>query len=162
MRYIDNAARRPAIGDLPKRAAPLLIAALVLLGAICTTHLANAQIINQIDADITHAFVIGNTTLPPGKYTFRMLPDSDLSAMTVTSADGKHSVEFLVRESQANHTPQHSELVFACYGQKEFLTRVLEQGSKIGVAVAELSRQELRLQKQGQHPVEQTESSQGT
>ena len=67
-------------------------------------------------------------------------------------------MEFLVREARANHTPQHSELVFSRYGNQEFLTRIFEQGSKLGSAVAEAPRAELKLQKKGQHPVEHTET----
>jgi hypothetical protein len=117
----------------------------------------SAQIGRPIEAKIDHAFTIANTTLPPGQYTFQMLPGSDLTVMTATSADGKTADEFLVRESEAQTTPKHSELYFNRYGGHEFLTRIYEQGSRIGVAVAEPSRMELRLQKQGQHAVEHGE-----
>jgi len=119
--------------------------------------LLSAQIANPIEAKINHKFTIGNTTLPPGQYTFQMLSGSDLTAMTVTSADGNTADEFLVRESEAQSTPKHSELYFNRYGGHEFLTRIYEQGSRIGAAVAEPSRLELRLQKQGQHAVEHGE-----
>jgi hypothetical protein len=126
---------------------------LMMVGA----QLASAQITNPIKAHFTHRFTIGNTTLPPGQYTFRMMPDSQLSVMTVRSHDGNIDEEFLVREATAPNTPKHSELFFNRYGDREILSKVYEQGSRTGVAVVEPSREEMRLQKQGQHPVEHAE-----
>jgi hypothetical protein len=135
----------------------LHVAALALL-TVCTAQFSSAQITDGIRVTMSHPFIVGNTTLPPGQYDFRMLSNSDLSAMTVTSADGNAATEFLVRESQANHVPQHTELVFNRYGKEEYLRRIYEKGNQIGVALEEPSRKELRLQKAGQHPVEHTES----
>jgi hypothetical protein len=39
---------------------------------------ANAQIANAIQAHVNHSFMIGDKTLPPGEYTFRMESNSDL------------------------------------------------------------------------------------
>jgi hypothetical protein len=117
----------------------------------------NAQITNEIRAHLDHSFVIGNTTLPPGDYTFRMVQDSDLSEMTATSANDKTSVEFLVRTTVADHTPSHSELTFRKYGNTEFLNRIFETGSKDGAEVTETGRQEARLVKKRQHAMEHTE-----
>jgi len=86
-----------------------------------------------------------------------MLQDSDQSIMTATSADGNEGIEFLVRESIDSHTPRHTELIFNRYGNKEFLTHIYEIGDKTGVAVAENSREEMRLRKQGKAPFEHTE-----
>jgi hypothetical protein len=126
---------------------------LMMLGA----QSSSAQVTNPIKASITHRFIIGNTTFPPGQYTFRMMPDSDLSVMTARSPDGNTADEFLVREAKAPNTPDHSELIFNQYGNKQLLSKVYEQGSRIGVAVVEPSREELRLQKHGQHPIEHVE-----
>lgn len=116
-----------------------------------------SQIIGGIEANINHPFVVGDTTLPPGHYIFRMMSGSDLTAMTVTNAATDTSVEFLVREAVGSHTPQHSELVFNRCGNKEFLTKIFEIGSKTGVAIQQPSREEARLEKQGQQPVEHAE-----
>jgi hypothetical protein len=118
--------------------------------------------VDKVEANVPHSFIVGNTTLPAGKYDFRVMQGADMSVMIVTTADGKHSVDFLVREAQADHSPRSTELMFNRYGQKEFLSRVFEQGSKLGVAVAEPPRQELRLQKQGQHPMQHVETSKGS
>jgi hypothetical protein len=120
-------------------------------------QLASAQITNTINAHLTHKFTIGDTTLPPGQYTFRMAPDTDLSVMSVRSLDGNIAEDFLVRESRATDMPKHSELIFDRYGKTELLDKIYEQGSRTGVAVVEPSMAESRLQKQGQHPVQHTE-----
>jgi hypothetical protein len=132
----------------------------VLVGLLFVTPGAlwlNAQITNEIRTHIDHSFVIGNTTLPPGEYTFRMVPNSDLSVMTATNENDKTSVAFLVREAIDDHTPNHSDLVFRRYGNTEFLDKIFEVGSKDGVAVTETSRQEASFVKQGQHAIEHHE-----
>ena len=134
----------------------VLTIAIITIGA----QSAHAQIVSPIEAHINHPFTIGNLTLPPGQYTFRMLSGSDLTAMTVTSADGNTTDEFLVREAEAPNPPAHAELFFNRYGNHEFLTKLFEPSSRLGVAVIEPSRQELRLQKQGQHPTEHVEEQQ--
>jgi hypothetical protein len=132
----------------------------VLLGfvfVIPSTPFLNAQITNTIQAHIDHSFVIGNTTLPPGEYTFRMLQDTDLQAMTATSENDKTSVSFNVRMTIDDHTPRHSELTFRKYGDTEFLSKIFELGSKNGAEVTEPSRDEKRFAQQGLHPTEHTE-----
>lgn len=123
-------------------------------------QLSSAQIVNAVKANLAHRFTVGNATLPPGQYTFRVMQGTDMMVMTVTSADGNTSDEFLVREATTPNTPKHTELVFNRYGTHEFLTKIFEKGSKIGEAVVEPSREELRLQKQGQHPIEHVEEQQ--
>jgi len=117
----------------------------------------HAQIVGQIGADIHHRFTIGEATLPPGKYVFHMTAHRSLSVMTVTSANGKTSHEFIVRESVDSHVPHHDELVFDRYGQNEFLTHIYQRGEKVGVTVGEPSREEAQMQKQGETAVEHTE-----
>jgi hypothetical protein len=139
------------------RAGTLVPILVTLLLATIGARLTNGQITNPIEAHIDHRFIIGNTTLPPGDYTFRMLQDSDLSAMSATSKNDKVNVDFLVRESMLDHTPRHSELVFRKYGNYEFLSKVFESGSKSGVELTETSRHKSRLVKQGQPGMEHTE-----
>ena len=111
----------------------------------------------RFEPTVDHSFIIGNTTLLPGEYTFRMMQDSDLAVMTATSENDKTSVDFIVRETTADHTPSHSELVFRKYGNTEFLSKIFEGGSKSGGEVTETSRQEARLAKRMQHAMEHTE-----
>jgi hypothetical protein len=101
--------------------------------------------------------VIGEKTLPPGEYTFRMMEGSDLSVMTVAGKNGKIIADFHVQAAIDDHRPNHSELVFRKYGNTEFLNKVFETGSKTGVAVAETSKQEKRFVDQGQRAIEHSE-----
>ncbi|MBV8553241.1 MAG: hypothetical protein JOY54_18235 [Acidobacteriaceae bacterium] len=128
---------------------------LVLLVSFLGVHL-NAQITDQVNADISHPFIVSTKTLPAGKYVFRM-QEGNNTIMTVTSADGKDSDTFIVRESIAKATPAHTELVFNRYGDKEFLKNVYEGGNKMGVRVVETSKVEKQLVAQGQQPVTHTE-----
>ncbi len=117
----------------------------------------NAQIMGEIRAHVDNSFVIGNTTLPPGEYTFRMMQDSDLSLMTATSENEKTSVTFIVGDAVDDHTPRHSELVFRKYGNTEFMNKIFESGSKSGVRLTETGREEARFAKQGLQATEHSE-----
>jgi len=117
----------------------------------------HAQITDEIQAHLDHSFVVGNTTLPPGDYTFRVEQDSELAVMTVTSTTGKTTVDVLVQQTTANHTPVHSELTFRKYGNTEFLNKVFERGSKDGAQVTETGRQEEHFAKESLQATEHTE-----
>ena len=117
----------------------------------------NAQITNSIRANIKHSFVIGDKTLPPGEYTFRIEGNTDNGVMNVQNQRGDTLAQFSVRESLDNQRPKHSELVFKRYGNAEFLSKVYEGGSKSGVAVTETSKEEAHLVSQGQHGIEHAE-----
>jgi hypothetical protein len=116
-----------------------------------------AQITNPIDAHINHSFVVGDKTLPPGEYTFRIESNTDLGVMNVRNRHGDVVAQFDVRQSMDNHRPRHSELVFRRYGNTEFLTKVYEAGSRSGVAVTETGKAERALVNEGQHAFEHTE-----
>jgi hypothetical protein len=135
--------------NFTKSAPALAVLLLVMLGA----PRLHAQIVNEVRASIDHSFMIGNTILPAGGYTFRMMPDSDLSVMTVTSQNDKTSVAFVVRNTVDDHTPAHTEIEFRKYGNTEFLNKIYEMGSKTGAEVTE----EAHLVKQGQQPKLHTE-----
>jgi hypothetical protein len=133
--------------------APVLITFFAAAGA----QIMNAQVINAIQAHVDHSFLIGDKTLPPGEYTFRMTENPDQSLMIVTGQNGANVAQFLVRQSIDNHRPSHTELVFHRYGNTEFLSKMFEAGSKEGVAVTEPSKQEERLIDQGQQALEHSE-----
>jgi hypothetical protein len=117
----------------------------------------NAQIINAIRAHVDHTFVIGDKTLPPGEYTFRVTTDPDQSLMIATTQNGTNVAQFLVRQSIDDHRPSHSELVFHKYGNTEFLSKVYQAGSRDGLAVTEPSKQETHLIHEGQQALEHSE-----
>lgn len=134
--------------------APILASfVLLIFGALCL----NAQPANPIEAHIDHSFVIGEKTLPPGQYTFRIEHNTSVGVMRVENQRGDNVAQFEVRQTTADHRPQHSELVFRKYGNTEFLSKIFEGGSRTGVALTETSKQEERLVSTGQHAIEHTE-----
>lgn len=137
-----------------KKVLPVLVGLLFLIPG---APWVSAQIANEIKAHIDHPFVIGDTTLPPGDYTFRVMQGTELSVMTATNENDKTTVNFIVRDTQAEHTPAHSEVVFRKYGNTDFLSKIFESGSKLGAEVTETSREEAHFVKQGMHPTEQWE-----
>jgi hypothetical protein len=136
-----------------------MLAATALLGA-AGAQWANAQITNPIQAHVNHSFMIGDKTLPPGDYTFRIEGNSDEGIMIAQNKNGDNVAQFNVRQSIDNHRPKHSELVFQKFGNTEFLSKVYEGGSKNGVALTETSKEESRLVSAGQHGIEHTEAQQ--
>lgn len=117
----------------------------------------HAQITNSIHAHIGHSFIAGESTLPPGDYTFRIERNTDENVMKIQNSAGDNVAQVLVRQSTDKTMPKHSELIFKKYGNEEFLSKVYESGSKAGVAVSEISKQEKQLMQNGQHGSEHTE-----
>ncbi|MGP0075526.1 MAG: hypothetical protein ACLPWF_26725 [Bryobacteraceae bacterium] len=140
-----------------KKHARALAPALVGFFFLAAAPWLNAQITDPIQAHVNHSFVIGDKTLPPGDYTFRMEMNSNLSVMTVTNGDGEAMGVFPVRQAIDDHTPNHSWLVFRKYGDAEFLSKIFEAGTDAGAAVSETSKQEERFVSQGQRAVEHSE-----
>jgi hypothetical protein len=120
-----------------------LFIALVFALTIYPTK-AQAQIIGQLDVNVPFQFHAGNTKFPSGKYFIHLLDDSDLTVMEISSADGSTSALFEVRTTQASSTPAKSELIFNKYGNRYFLSKVVEEGSSSGSEVFE-SRYEKRV-----------------
>ncbi len=136
---------------------PALAVLAAFVAVLCSAPLVRSQIVGEVTATIHHKFIVANTTLPAGKYIFKMLTGSDLTVMTCRAADGDVAVEFLVDEAQAPTTPSRTELMFHRYGKDEILRQIFESGNKMGVAVAEPSRDELRHLEKGEKPYEHAE-----
>ncbi len=125
--------------------------------AVLFLPVAGAQVQDTIRAHVDHSFMIGDTTLPAGDYTFRNVQKEDHEVMTATDTnDRSHAVDFIVRPTIADHTPRHSELVFHRYGNTEFLAKIFEGGSRNGMEVTETGKQEAQYAKQ-QRASEHTE-----
>jgi len=133
----------------------LVLAALLMMTV--PAPFSNAQITGLMQANIPHSFMIGDKVFPPGQYTFRMESNTNLNVMTVQNQKGDNLAQFAVRESTADHTPRHSELVFRKFGNTEFLSKIYERGSKIGSALTETGKEEQRMVSQGLHATEHTE-----
>jgi hypothetical protein len=107
----------------------------VVLGM--STISAQGQIIGQLEADIPFTFHAGGAKLPPGKYVIHVTDNSDLGVMEIESADGRTAALFNVREAQDSTDPKKSELVFNHYGNRYFLSKLFDEGEKVGSAVVE-------------------------
>jgi len=122
-----------------------LFIALVFALTICPSN-AHAQIVGGagLEVNVPFQFHVGSAKLPAGKYTIRLLDDSDLTVMEISSADGSTSALFQVQAADTNSTPAKSELIFNKYGNRYFLSKVAEEGSSSGSEVFE-SRYEKRV-----------------
>ena len=107
---------------------------------------AQAQVVGNLEADVPFQFYAGNTALPPGKYIVHVLDNADLTIMEISSADGKMSALFDVRDAEANSAPAKDELIFNKYGNRYFLEKVFNESNPNGSAVIE-SRYEKRIDK---------------
>jgi hypothetical protein len=100
-------------------------------------HKASAQIVGELQANIPFQFQAGNAKLPAGAYRIRMVEDSDLTLMEISTLDGSRSALFQVQESEANSTPNKSELIFNKYGDQYFLSELFDEGDSSGSKVME-------------------------
>ncbi len=97
----------------------------------------HAQIIGELNVDIPFQFYAGNVKLPAGKYVVRMLDNSALNVMEISTPDGSTSALVDVEQAEANSAPRKSELIFNKYGNRYFLARVFDEGNPDGSRVPE-------------------------
>ena len=130
----------------------LLILSLFVAGG---QGIASAQIGDTtIEANITHAFIVGDKTLPAGKYEIRALYDSDPNTFEIRSANGHIGAVFETHSAQANRTPRKTELVFNKFGYSYFLSQIWLEGSDLGNEL-EKTKAEKKLEEGGiasEHP----------
>jgi hypothetical protein len=101
-----------------------------------------------VEADIPYSFVVRDTTLPAGKYTIKVLDDTDLHVLEIRTASGHTPVLFETESAQADRTPRQTELVFDKLGDQYFLSQIWLSGSNTGAQV-EKSKMEQRLEANG-------------
>lgn len=133
--------------------------AALTLGLAAVAVPARAQISTELRFEISHPWVVVNKTMPAGTYVFRMSRGSQQQEMSATNVKTREKAIFMVKQAPTGTAPHHNEAVFDRVGHKEFLTRIYQSGSQIGVAI-EPSKEEARMKKQGQTAVEHTESDQ--
>ena len=116
-----------------------LILSFIALSFALTIHpsKAHAQIIGELEANIPFQFHAGNAKLPAGRYFIRVLNNSDLSIMEISSVDGSASALFTVRDAEANSAPAKNELIFNKYGNRYFLAKLFDEGNPNGSKVDE-------------------------
>jgi hypothetical protein len=101
---------------------------------------AHAQIIGTLDVNIPFQFQAGEAVLPAGNYTIRMVNNSDLQFMQITSRDNRSSSAlFRVHETDLASAPTESEVLFNKYGDHYFLAQVFDEGNPDGSEVVESS-----------------------
>jgi len=105
---------------------------------------AQAQITGEMEANIPFQFHAGNVRLPAGRYFIRVLDNTDLTVMEISSADGSTSALFEVQSTQASSSPSKSELIFDKYGNRYFLAKLFDEGNPSGSQVLE-SRYEKKI-----------------
>jgi len=115
-----------------------------ILAIALRSEKAQAQVIGRLQADIPFQFSVANTELPAGKYYIRLLDDTNLTIMEISSADGSSSTLFDVQTAEANSAPAKSELSFNKYGNRYFLATLFEEGDADGSQVVE-SRDEKKM-----------------
>ncbi len=93
---------------------------------------AHAQVIGTLD--------VNQAVLPPGNYTVRMVDNSELAIMQITSKDHPStSAIFRVHEKDLPSAPTENEVVFNKYGDHYFLAQVFDEGDPSGSEVVESS-----------------------
>ena len=109
----------------------------------------------QIESDVTimanipHAFVVRDTTLPAGKYTVRMADANDRSdVLQIRSATGKMAVFVETQPIDEVRAARRTELVFDKIGDQWFLSKVFLKGDDSGSQLEE-TRMQRRLEDGG-------------
>jgi hypothetical protein len=102
-----------------------------------------AQIVGTLEANIPFQFHVGGAKLPPGKYTIKVLDNTDLTVMEISAADGSSSALFEVRDAQAKSSPHTSELIFNKYGNRYFLEDLFDESNPRGSAVVKSGYEKL-------------------
>ena len=119
----------------------MIFGLLVIAGA----SVAQAQIIGRLKSNIPFSFYVRNRLMPAGGYTIAELNPGS-SVMEIRSADGQSAAMFLTINKQEKDARTPSELIFHKYGDKAFLSEIVEQGETDGAEVVK-SKVEKRLEK---------------
>jgi hypothetical protein len=111
---------------------------------------ARAQALSEgyIEADVPHAFIVKDTTLPAGKYTVKRLDDTQPNVLEIRSANGRRAISFEAENAQAKRIPRNAELVFNKIGDQYFLSQIWADDSDIGYQVPK-TKEEERLEGSG-------------
>ncbi|MEK6303320.1 MAG: hypothetical protein AABO41_21635 [Acidobacteriota bacterium] len=126
----------------------MLLIGCLLAGVGAVTTKAQIDSDTPVEADIPHAFLVGDKTLPAGKYTIKVLNDTNLNLFEIRSSNRHTAVAFETENVQADRTPRQTELVFNKIGDQYFLSQIWVSESNYGVQV-EKSKMEQGLEGKG-------------
>jgi hypothetical protein len=109
---------------------------------------ANAQVdsVPQIEVNVPFAFVVGDTSLPAGKYQIKTLDDTANDVLEIRSADSRTAVIFNTADAQTRRDQIESktELIFDKVQGQYFLSQIWVAGTSTGNELTK-SRMEKRL-----------------
>ena len=105
---------------------------------------------SRIEADVPFAFVVGNKTLPAGKYEIKGLDDNTPGVLQIRSANGRKAIVFETDAAQTKDGDPaiKTELVFDKIGDKYFLSQVWVEGNGSGSQLAK-SKTEKAVERDG-------------
>jgi hypothetical protein len=113
---------------------------------------ANAQVdtVPQIEVNVPFAFVVGDTSLPAGKYEIRTIDSTANDVLEIRSADRHTAVVFDTSDAQTRRDQIESktELVFDNVEGQYFLSQIWVAGTSTGNELNK-SRMEKRLTDSG-------------
>ena len=111
---------------------PMAIA--LLLGVLTAGAHAQTSSAQKVVANIPFAFHVGQTRLPPGKYTFTVVnPSSDRKILRIRNADGRASA-MIVTTSALRNATDDAKLVFHRYGDQYFFAQAQLGGDPTSLA----------------------------
>jgi hypothetical protein len=122
----------------------LSVAALVILCMAAATCVAQAKPKpkSSFIADVPFAFVVGNRTLPAGRYEFQFVlglpsPSDDINILAVRSLDGQHLYQSVVTGIvRGGPELKTAKLTLSSQGDRRFLSQVWWEKAGLQVHVS--------------------------
>ena len=99
--------------------------------AVACASVSAQSIENKLSVKIPFDFIVGEQTLPAGKYTFRHLPGMP-DKLAIQSADRQARAVVWSTLTETRQAPAKTTLVFRNYGDQRFLAEVWVHGDKNG------------------------------
>ena len=99
--------------------------------AVACASVSAQSIENKLSVKIPFDFVVGEQTLPAGKYSFRHLPGMP-DKLAIQSADRQVRAVIWSTLTETRPAPAKTTLVFRNYGAQRFLAEVWVGGDKNG------------------------------
>jgi len=110
-----------------KRHLNIVIAILILVGALTVSAQAQTAGAQKMVAKIPFAFNVGNTNLPAGKYTITVLnPNSDRKILQIRNTKGSGATVLTTVET--GNISDDAKLVFQRYGDRYFFAQAQMAG----------------------------------
>lgn len=107
----------------------MLMLSLMAVAVMLSSRVAQAQ--DRVIANIPFDFAAGNTKLPAGEYTVKVV-EATRMLLVVNTADPHASLFIPANTAEANQIQTRSKLVFNRYGDRYFLSQVWMEGSSRG------------------------------